>query len=76
MPSFLKSTGKAIADVVPGLGKFTFDNEMGKIFITSGTGVIGFRVALGLLEAGHKNVRVGIWRGDRQVSWDGEEDSW
>jgi uncharacterized protein YbjT (DUF2867 family) len=67
MPSFLKSTGKAFADVIPGLGKFTFDGDMGKIFITSGTGVIGYRVALGLLEAGHKNVRVGIWRGDRQV---------
>lgn len=68
MPSIFKSTGKALADVIPGLGKFTFDGEMGRVFITSGTGVIGYRVALGLLEAGHKNVRVGIWRGDRQVS--------
>jgi hypothetical protein len=34
--------------------------------VTSGTGVIGYRVAISLLEAGHKDVRVGIWRGDRQ----------
>jgi len=33
--------------------------------VTSGTGVIGFRVAVSLLEAGHKDVRVGIWKGDR-----------
>jgi uncharacterized protein YbjT (DUF2867 family) len=69
--SFMKSTGKAIADVIPGLGKFTFDNAPGKIFITSGTGVIGYRVAMSLLEAGHKDVRVGIWFGDRQ----GQDDS-
>lgn len=29
--------------------------------------MIGYRVAMSLLEAGHKNVRVGIWMGDRQV---------
>jgi hypothetical protein len=34
--------------------------------VTSGTGVLGYRVALSLLEAGHKDVRVGIWKGDRQ----------
>lgn len=39
---------------------------MGKVFITSGSGVVGFRVAVSLLEAGHKDVRVGIWKGDRQ----------
>ena len=33
--------------------------------MTSGTGVIGYRVAVSLLEAGHKDVRVGIWKGDR-----------
>jgi len=54
-----------MADVIPGLGKFTFDPEIGTVFITSGTGVIGYRVALSLLEAGHKSVRVGIWKGDR-----------
>ena len=36
--------------------------------VTSGTGVVGYRVAVSLLEAGHKDVRVGIWKGDRQGS--------
>ena len=71
--SFLKNTGKALADVIPGLGKFTFDPTLGKIFVTSGTGVIGYRVAYSLLEAGHKDVRVGVWKGDRQVGPDGDD---
>jgi hypothetical protein len=29
--SFLKKTGKALADVIPGLGHFTFDPTAGKI---------------------------------------------
>jgi len=33
--------------------------------------VIGYRVALSLLEAGHKDVRVGIFEGDRQGMSDG-----
>ena len=33
--------------------------------VTSGTGVIGYRVAVSLLEAG-QDVRVGVWKGDRQ----------
>jgi uncharacterized protein YbjT (DUF2867 family) len=37
-----------------------------KCSVTSGTGVIGYRVAVSLLEAGYKDVRVGIWKGDRQ----------
>ena len=68
--SFIKKTGKAMADVIPGLGKFTFDPTIGTIFITSGTGVIGYRVAKSLLAAGHKNVRVGIWKGDRAIGAD------
>lgn len=62
----MKKTAKGLSDVIPGLGKFTFDNTVGKIFITSGTGVIGYRVAVSLLEAGYKDVRVGIWQGDQQ----------
>lgn len=68
--SFLKTTGKALADVIPGLGKLTFDEDLGTVFVTSGTGVIGHRVALSLLEAGHKSVRVGIWKGDREIGGD------
>lgn len=65
--SFLKKSGKALADVVPGLGRLTFDDDLGCVFITSGTGVIGYRVAMSLLEAGHKNVKVGIWMGEREL---------
>lgn len=64
--SLMKKTGKALADVIPGLGKFTYDSSVGTVFITSGSGVVGYRVAVSLLEAGHKDVRVGIWTGDRQ----------
>jgi len=60
------SLGKAIADVIPGVGKFTFDAHLGTTFITSGTGVTGYRVAMGLLERGQK-VRVGIWKGEREL---------
>mgnify|MGYP005839457321 CR=1 FL=1 len=65
--SLIKKTAKALADVIPGLGHFTFDEHSynGGVFITSGSGVIGYRVALSLLKAGHKNVRVGMWKGDR-----------
>jgi uncharacterized protein YbjT (DUF2867 family) len=38
--------------------------------ITSGTGVIGYRVAISLLEAGYKDIRVGIWNGDHQGALD------
>lgn len=61
--NFLKKTGKALADVIPGLEKFTFDPNEGTIFVTNGTGVVGHCVALSLLEAGHKYVRVGgVWK--------------
>jgi uncharacterized protein YbjT (DUF2867 family) len=69
--SLLKAAGKTLGDIVPGLGHFTFDSTVGKIFVTSGTGLIGYRVAISLLEAGYKDVRVGIWKGDRQG---GEDD--
>ena len=74
--SIVKHTGtttplKTIGDIIPGLGKLIIDDNtntnIGTIFIPSGTGVIGYRVALSLLHAGITNVRVGIWFGDRQV---------
>lgn len=43
--SLLKKTQKGLADIIPGLGRFTFDADIGKVFVTSGTGVIGYRVA-------------------------------
>lgn len=42
------------------------DDGPGTIFITSGTGVVGYRVAMGLLDAGCEHVRVGVWKGKRQ----------
>lgn len=71
--SFLKNTGKAVANVIPGMGRLGFDGQLGKIFITSGTGVIGYRVAMSLLAAGHTDVRVGVWMGERD-SGDGKGD--
>ena len=68
--SFLKKTGKGLADNIPGLENVTFDKVPGTIFVTSGTGVIGHRVALSLLELGHKSVRVGVWKGDREIGGD------
>jgi NAD(P)H dehydrogenase (quinone) len=65
--SLLKRSSKAMADVIPGLGRLTFDPDLGTIFVTSGTGVIGYRVAMSLLEAGHKSVKVGIWKGEREI---------
>jgi nucleoside-diphosphate-sugar epimerase len=68
--TFIKEAGKKLADVIPGLNAITFDPSLGTIFVTSGTGLIGYRVALSLLEAGHKSVRVGVWYGDRQIGDD------
>ncbi|KAG7336573.1 NmrA family protein [Nitzschia inconspicua] len=65
--SFLKNTGKALGDIIPGLGLLTFDDNLGKIFVTSGTGVVGYRVAMSLLEQGQKDVRVGVYKGEREV---------
>jgi len=65
--SLLRATGKAIADIIPGMGRLGFDGSLGKIFVTSGTGVVGYRVALSLLKAGHQDVRVGVWMGERDA---------
>jgi len=73
--SLLKSTGKAMASIIPGMGMLGigFEASLGKIFVTSGTGVIGYRVAMSLLKAGHKDVRVGVWMGERDAG-DGKGD--
>jgi hypothetical protein len=73
--SFLKASGKALADVIPGLGRLTFDADTGGIFITSGTGVVGYLVAMSLLALGHKSVRVGIWKGERNIGAEAGDDS-
>jgi uncharacterized protein YbjT (DUF2867 family) len=61
---------KNLADVIPGLGKFVYDSSLGTVLVTSGTGLIGYRVAVRLMEAGHTDVRVGVWQGDRQGATD------
>ena len=50
----------------------TVDDDMGTAFITSGTSAVGYRVATGLLDAGYKSIRVGVWKGPRQ---DGVDES-
>ena len=73
--SFLKITGKAVADIIPGIGRLGFDGSLGKIFVTSGTGVIGYRVAMSLLAAGHRDVRVGVWKGERDAGEGAKNDA-
>lgn len=46
------------------LGLRNLDPESGKIFLTGGSGVIGHRVALRLLQAGYPEVRIGSFRPD------------
>lgn len=54
----LRLSARKLAIVAEALGIHNLDPESGKIFIT-GTGVIGYRVALKLLRAGYPHVRVG-----------------
>lgn len=42
------------------------DEDMDTAFVTSGTNVVGYRVAMGLLDAGYEHVRVGVWKGPRE----------
>jgi len=57
--------------VVDPLG-LAVSKDMGTVLITSGTGVIGHRVATNLLEsiADKKSVRVGVWKGEREFQVD------
>ena len=45
----------------------------GKLFITGGKGIVGYRVALRLLNSGYPSLRVGFHRPDdecaQEVSW-------
>lgn len=54
----LRLSARKLAIVGEALGIHNLDPESGKIFIT-GTGVIGYRVALKLLRAGYPHVRIG-----------------
>lgn len=52
--------GIALAEVGEALGLKNLDPTSGTIFITGGTGVLGYRVAARLLHAGYSTVRVGV----------------
>ena len=76
---------KTLALVGEALGIRNLDPESGKIFVTGGTGVIGHRVAVRLLNAGYPHVRLGVSKIDSledvnkmgaeiaDFSWDHEE---
>jgi len=62
-----------LSDVLPTLEEAKSLDEldqaqpgMGRILVTSGNGVVGYRVAMSLLEAGHQHVRVGIYRKEKE----------
>lgn len=58
--SFMRQASNGnLGSVLPALKDIDVDN-IGKVFITSGSSVIGYRVAVSLLEAGLTDVRVGI----------------
>jgi NAD(P)H dehydrogenase (quinone) len=59
MQEILRVTKKSLAQVGEALGIRNLDPESGLIFVTGGTGVIGHRVALRLLQAGYPSVRLG-----------------
>jgi hypothetical protein len=85
MDTIIHKTSRTLIQVGEALGIHNLDPEAGKIFVTSGTGVIGHRVATKLLNAGYPNVRLGTSNPDHleqenkmgaeiaTFSWDKEE---
>ena len=53
-----------LKNIVDPMGMMT-SGETGITFVTSGTGVLGRRVVHELLAAGHKSIRVGVYKGPR-----------
>ncbi|KAI2513850.1 NmrA-like family [Fragilaria crotonensis] len=60
----VSSLGLVLADVGEKLGIPNLDPTSGTIFITGGTGVVGYRVATRLLRAGYPTVRLGVHHPD------------
>ena len=85
MEEALKLSKKALTQVGEALGIRNLDPDSGLIFVTGGTGVIGHRVALRLLQAGYPHVRLGVSPPDKladmnklgaelaDFAWDREE---
>jgi NAD(P)H dehydrogenase (quinone) len=80
-----QNSARKLFQIGEALGIHNLDPESGKIFVTGGTGVIGYRVAARLLNAGYPSVRVGTQYPDSLAdmnklgaeiaifSWDREE---
>jgi NAD(P)H dehydrogenase (quinone) len=59
MDDVLRKSAVKLLQVGEALGIRNLDPESGLIFVTGGTGVVGYRVATRLLRAGYPTVRVG-----------------
>lgn len=65
----INATGSSntLGDILPTLQSLSVADQAtamaGRVLVTSGSGVIAYRVAMSLLEAGHPMVRVGIYSG-------------
>jgi NAD(P)H dehydrogenase (quinone) len=59
METVIQKSVRTLAQVGEALGLRNLDPESGKIFITDGSGVIGYRVASKLCKAGYPSVRLG-----------------
>jgi hypothetical protein len=76
--SFLRHKGskERLGDILPSLDSVSLHykpkEELGRVLITSGNGVVGYRVAMSLLEAGYSKVRVGIYSG-KEEAWKNEK---
>jgi NAD(P)H dehydrogenase (quinone) len=60
----VSNLGLVLAEVGEKLGIPNLDPTSGTIFITGGTGVVGYRVATRLLRAGYPTVRLGVHHPD------------
>ena len=60
MENIIQTTGKVSEVIGEKLGLHHTEIVTGKLFITGGQGVIGYRVALRLLNSGYPSVRVGF----------------
>jgi NAD(P)H dehydrogenase (quinone) len=61
---FIRTSARTLTEIGEVLGIRNLDPESGLIFITGGTGVVGHRVALKLLNAGYPQVRLGVMNTD------------
>lgn len=65
MEEVIRRTSKTLIQIGEALGIPNLDADPGLIFVTGGTGVIGHRVALKLLDAGYEHIRLGTAHADK-----------